>query len=352
MSNIQSSSKIRPEIKEAAARYVHKLFMHSGDSNLVNLLKKEAFKRVYKQMIQEPDSFLPKTFSSDTEPWDGRKPEGPADFLKGPVTLPSLPQIQMQLQRIIDDPNSTISDLAKLICREPKLSAAVMRLANSGLYKQDKPVETPSKALELLGFEKAGGLALGTASLSLFKRTDKTVLDLVKFWKHSIACGVVAQEIAVTAELGDPERFFAGGLLHDIGLHVIFESNYSLGVELFRLANSDGYNLYKAERKMLGFNHADLGGCILEKWKFPRQLVAAAGGHHNPRKIESDPDAMVIHVADFIAQALGYELGISPVIGFIDQTAWDKIGITAEQLIELLPNIQRLIDDVLLILED
>ncbi len=83
-----------------------------------------------------------------------------------------------------------------------------MRLANSGLYKLDEPVETPSKALGLLGFEKAGGLALGTASLSLFKRTDKNVLDLVKFWKHSIACGVVAQEIAVTAKLGDPERFF------------------------------------------------------------------------------------------------------------------------------------------------
>ncbi|WP_320174890.1 HDOD domain-containing protein [Maridesulfovibrio sp.] len=295
---------------------------------------------------------MPRTFSSDAEPWDGIKPGGPADFLKGPIVLPSLPQIQIQLQEVIDNPESTISDLAKIISKEPKLCAAVMRLANSGLYKIEGEVDTPSKALKILGFKKAGGLALGTASLSLFKRTDKAVLDLEKFWKHSIACGVVAQEIAVTAELGDPERFFAGGLMHDIGLHVIFESNYSMGVELFKLANSDGYNLYKAEHEMLGFNHADMGGFILEKWKFPRQLIAAAGGHHNPRKIESDPDAMVIHVADFIAQALGYELGISPVIGFIDRTAWDKIGITAEQLMELLPEIQRLIDNVLLILKE
>jgi HD-like signal output (HDOD) protein len=351
MSNIRASSKIRPEIKKAASHYVSKLFFHAGDSSLVRLLKKESFKRTYKQMIEDPDSFLPKTFSSDIEPWDGSKPAGPADFLKGTVTLPSLPHIQVQLQEVLNNPESTISDLARIISKEPKLSAAVMRLANCGLYKTEEEIDTPSKALKVLGFKKAGGLALGTASLSLFKRKDNNVLDLVKFWKHSIACGVVAQEIAITAELGDPERFFAGGLLHDIGLHVIFESNYSIGVELFKLSNKDGYNLYKAEREILGFNHADLGGYILEQWKFPRQLVAAAGGHHSPRRIKNDPDAMVIHVADFIAQALGYELGISPVIGVIDQTAWDRIGITAEQLIDLLPKIRRLIDDVFLILE-
>nr|WP_306774076.1 HDOD domain-containing protein [Desulfovibrio sp. JC022] len=303
-------------------------------------------------MLADPDSFMPRIFSAEIEPWSGTKPKGPGDFLTGSFVLPSLPQVQIQLQEIIDDPKSTIGDLTEIIGREPKLAAAVLRLANSGLYKLEGKIETPSKAVELLGFEKAGTLALGTASLSLFKRSDDAVLDLVKFWKHSIACGVVAQEIAFIAGLGDPERFFAGGLMHDIGLHVIFESDYSMAVDIFKLACSDGYNLYKAEHEMLGFNHADLGGYILMKWKFPRQLIAAAWGHHNPRKVKTDPDAMVIHVADFIAQALGYELGISPVIGYIDRTAWEKIGITAEQLIEMLPEIRRLIDDVFYIFEE
>ncbi|TIH12916.1 HDOD domain-containing protein [Marinifilum sp. JC120] len=352
MSKIEGQHKIRPDIKEAAARYVHSLFLQAGNSDLVSLLKKEAFKRVYKQMLSEPDSFLPKTFSSDIEPWSGEKPEGPGAFLKGSFILPSLPLVQKQLQEVIDDPESTIDDLTEIIGREPKLAAAVMRLANSGLYSLKEKIETPSKAVELLGFEKAGALALGTVSLSLFKRSENPVLDLEKFWKHSIACGVVAQEIAVAAGLGDPERFFTGGLMHDLGLHVIFESGQGLAVKLYMLANKDGYNLYKAEYKLLGFNHAELGGYILEKWKFPRQLIAAAGGHHNPRTIKTDPDAMVIHVADFIAQALGYGLGISPVIGFIDRTAWEKIGISGEQVIEMLPEIRRLIDDVFQIFDE
>ncbi len=344
--------KLRPEIKEAAARHVHNLFIMAGNSELVRLLKKEAFKRTYKQMIAAPEAFQARIFPADIEPWSGEKPHGPEDFLGGSFVLPSLPQVQVQLQEILDDPDSTIEDLAALISKEPKLSAAVLRLANSGLYSHEGDVGTPAKAVGLLGFEKAGALALGTVSLSLFKRSEDAVLDLEKFWKHCIACGVVAQEIALTAGLGDPERFFAGGLMHDIGLHVIFESDYSMAIELYKLAGSDGYSLYKAELEMLGFTHADLGGFLLKKWKFPSHLISASGGHHSPQKVKTDPDAMVIHVADFITQALGYDLGISPVIGSIDRTAWDKIGITAEQVMELLPEIQRLIEDVFEILEE
>ncbi len=346
------SHKVRPDIKEAASHYVHRLFLQAGNSSLVRLLKKEAFKRIYRQMINDPDSLLPRTFPSDVEPWSGEKPQGPEDFLKGTVTLPSLPHVQSRLREVLNDPESTAQDLVDIICKDPKLATSVLRLANSGIYEIEEKIETPSKAVALLGFQKAGSLALGTVSLSMFKRKNKAVLDLEKFWKHSIACGVVAQEISVAAGLGDPELFFAGGLMHDIGLHMIFESDYSLGVTLFRLAGSEGYNLYEAEQDILGFNHADLGGYILEKWKSPRQLIAAAGGHHNPHKVKTDPDAMVIHVADFIAQALGFGLDISSVIGSIDPAAWQKIGITADQLIELLPKIRRLIDDIFQILED
>jgi len=348
----RGSLKIRSDIKEAASNHVHRLFLQAGNSDLVRVLKKEAFKTVCKQLLRDPDLLQSRIFPDDIEPWNGEKPKDPSHFLAGLLVLPSLPYVQLQVQEILDDPESTIEDLVEVISNEPKLSAAVLRLVNSGLYQLDKSVETPAKAVEILGFDKAGSLTLGTVSLSLFKREENPVLDLEKFNKHSIACGVIAQELAKAANLGDPDRFFAGGLMHDLGLHVIFESDYGLAVELYKLANSDGYNLYKAEKELLGFNHADVGGYLLSKWKFPRQLVAAAWGHHNPRKVKTDPDAMVIHVADFISQALGYDLGISPVIGFIDNTAWEKLNLTGDQVIEMLPNIRLLIDNVLQILKE
>jgi HD-like signal output (HDOD) protein len=344
--------KIRPDVKVAAVRYVHQLFMHAGDSSLIRVLKKEAFKRVYKEILHDPNFGRPRAMPHSYEPWNREKPSGFEDFLKGSISLPSLPHVQIQLRKIINSPDHDAADLIKVISNDPKLSVAVMRLANSGLYQIDEAVDTPAKAVKTLGFSKAGSLALGTVSLSLFKRQKTYVLDLEEFWTHCIACGVIAQEIAFSAKLGDPERFFTGGLIHDFGLHVIFESNPGLAVELYRLSNREGYNLCKAEQELLGFSHTDLGGYILEKWKFPRQLVSAAGGHHNPCMIKTDPDAMVIHVADFIAQALGYGLGLSKSIGVIDPKAWEIIGITEDQLIEMLPEIRRLVKDIVNILEE
>ncbi|WP_432736726.1 HDOD domain-containing protein [Maridesulfovibrio sp. FT414] len=312
---------------------------------------KESFKRVYKKMILEPDEFQPRPRPAGVEPWHGQKPDGPRDFLKSKVVLPSLPQVLLEIQKVINDPDSSADDLAKVISKDPKLVAAILRLANSAMFSFRTEVDTPSRAVALLGFKQAGSLALGTVSLSLFKRSKSvSVLHVERFWKHSIACGVIAQEIARVAGLGDPERFFVGGMLHDIGLYVIFESSAGLALELLDMAKNKGDSLYSAEQELLGFDHAILGGVIIKDWNFPKQLVIATAGHHNPEKAIKDPDAGVVHIADFMARALGYDLGVSSVLGFISPEAWEQIGITGEQFIEMLPEIQDLIEEIFKIL--
>lgn len=351
MKEAESTSSLNPQIKNAAINYTKRLFSESKDSLLIRELKKESFKRIYKKMVLEPDEFQPKPRPADIEPWDGEMPEGPRDFLKSKVVLPSLPQVLIEIQRVVNDPESSADDLANVISKDPKLVAAILRLANSAMYSFRTEVDTPSRAVALLGFKQAGSLALGTVSLSLFKRSKKTsLLHVEKFWKHAIACGVLAQEIARAAKIGDPEHFFVGGMLHDIGLYVIFESSASLASEILDQARNKGKSLYSAENELLGFDHAILGGVIIKDWNFPRSLVVAAAGHHNPEKATNDPDAGVVHIADFIARALGYDLGVSSVLGFIEPKAWEQIGLSGEQLIGILPDAQNLIEDIFKIL--
>ncbi|SMF09246.1 HDOD domain-containing protein [Desulfovibrio gilichinskyi] len=339
------------EVQEASAEYVDKLFCKSNsDFEVVAILRKLALDRIYHEMIENPDEFKEKPQLSSGERWDGKKPAGPRDFLKKRIALPSLPQVLIQIQNVINDPDSSASDLAEVISMDPKLVAAILRLANSAMFNFRTEVDTPTRAVALLGFKQAGSLALGTVSLSLFKRSKNAVLEVEKFWKHSIACGIIAQEIARAVKLGDPERFFVSGLLHDIGLYVLFESEKSLAVELVRLANESAESLYDAERELLGFDHAILGGVIIKDWSFPRSLVIAAAGHHSPEKAKEDPDAGVVHVADYAARSLGYDLGISPVLGNLDEAAWDNIGITVNQFAGLIPQFKLLIDEIFEIL--
>ncbi|WP_432736724.1 HDOD domain-containing protein [Maridesulfovibrio sp. FT414] len=272
------------------------------------------------------------------------------DFLETKVILPALPQIQARLQQVLDDPEAGEAELVEIIRQDPKLVASVLRLANKRLLASGEKVDTAAKAVKVLGFKDAGGLALGTASISLFRRSKYAVLSVEKFWKHSIACAVIASRIANAMDFSDPERFFAGGLVHDIGLFLIFESNHGLALELVDLADRKGESFYHAEYDLLGFNHAMLGGIVLKDWDFPRHLIAAAAGHHNPSKVKSDPDAMVTHLACFMSRAMGYNHGLSSVLGFIDHDAWAKTGIAGAQFEEMLPEIQGQIDDLFKIL--
>ncbi|WP_027722080.1 HDOD domain-containing protein [Maridesulfovibrio zosterae] len=351
MKEVDGTKTLNPEIKDAAISYVKKLFSKSDNTELTRALKKESFKRIYMKMVLDPDEFQPKPRPADIEPWHGKKPSGPRDFLKSKVILPSLPQVLLQIQQVLNNPDSSADDLADVISKDPKLVAAILRLANSALFSFRTEVDTPSRAVALLGFKQAGSLAMGTVSLSLFKRSkSSSILQVEKFWKHSIACGVIAQELAKIANLGDSERYFVGGMLHDIGLYVIFESNKGLALELMELAKEHDESLYGAEHELLGFNHAILGGVIIKDWNFPHSLVVAAAGHHNPEKAKNDPDAGVVHIADFICRAIGYDLGISHILGHIEPAAWDIIGISGDEFIEKMPEIQSIIDNIFEIL--
>ncbi|WP_291326947.1 HDOD domain-containing protein [Desulfovibrio sp. UCD-KL4C] len=349
--DFELKNPVNVEVQEASEEYVNKLFSKSNsDFEVVAILKKLAVDRIYHEMIENPDEFKEKPHLSAVERWSGVTPAGPRDFLKKRIALPALPQVLIQIRNVINDPDSSASDLAEVISMDPKLVAAILRLANSAMYNFRTEVDTPTRAVALLGFKQASSLALGTVSLSLFKRSKVSVLELEKFWKHSIACGIIAQEIARAVNLGDPERFFVSGLLHDIGLYVIFESEKSLAVELKRLANEADESLYDAERDLLGFDHAILGGVIIKDWSFPRSLVIAAAGHHSPEKANEDPDAGVVHIADYAARALGYDLGISSVLGGVDEAAWNHIGITVDKFKELIPQFEVLIDEIFEIL--
>ncbi|MBI9111935.1 HDOD domain-containing protein [Maridesulfovibrio ferrireducens] len=347
-----NKNNINSETKKAAEEYVEHIFYQSdSDCKIVKMLKEDANERVYHDMVDNPDEFKQKPQLLSIEPWNGTKPSSPLEFLrKKKVVLPSLPQVLIQIKRVINDPQSTIDDLVAVISKDPKLVAAVLRLANSSIYNLSEKIDTPSKAVAVLGLKKAGLLSLGTVSLSMFKKSEVAVLELEKFWKHSIACGIIAQEIARTAKLGDPEHFFVSGLLHDIGVQIIFESEKSLALELIRVAETRQISFYEAETEVLGFNHAVLGGIISKDWDLPQTLIRAATGHHDPEIIKTDPEAAVVHIADYIARALGYELGLSTTIGNLNKDALKNIEITAEQIKELIPEFKILIGETFKIL--
>jgi HD-like signal output (HDOD) protein len=95
-------------------------------------------------------------------------------------------------------------------------------------------------------------------------------------------------------------------------------------------AQRDTCRFYRdLERGLLGFDHADIGGGLLKKWKIPVSIVEPVMCHHTPGSAEQFRlEAAFIHLADVICEGMefghGAEYGVPP----FDEPAWERLGLS------------------------
>ncbi len=214
--------------------------------------------------------------------------------------LPSLPSVAQQALAMMADPSTEPEELERVLARDPGLSLRVLRLANSAYYRRAREVKTLSAAIVLLGFKTVHTLVLGSAVHRLISRAGKVAEPL---WLHcygvGLACREWARRVRRTVRF-DPEEAFLAGLFHDVGKGVIavrFPGMYDT------LTDTDG------EREALGFDHAELGGLLLERWEIPGSIGEAVTGHHG-----ASPEGLglLVQGADWLVGEIAPSVGAPP----------------------------------------
>lgn len=258
--------------------------------------------------------------------------------LKGVRNLPSLPAVVIELLQSMDNDDADTRQLANKLGRDQALAAKVLRVANSSFYGLQGKVESIGDAIVVLGLHGVRTLATAAAVTNVFAgkgKEDGPGYDLRHFWRHSIAVGLCAKEIARQRRL-NAGNAFAAGLLHDIGRLALASCfpGHLAAVAQDRAATGECWLF--AERRVLGLDHAVIGQLLTEHWRFPTLLSQAIGTHHAP-DTPHDPLATLVHVAD----ALGHRLdhigdghGDAPAAP-LNEAAWTTSGMTEESSREL-----------------
>ena len=228
-------------------------------------------------------------------------------FVQQAGKLPSLPTLYYELNRAVDNPNSSISMIGDIVSKDQSLTSRLLKLANSALYSFPSQVETIEEALQLIGLREMRDLALATCVIGAFPNLPKDLVDPAEFWKHSIACGIASALLAEERHDPAPERFFVGGLLHDIGRLILYLKAAPQSIEILRRYETDALPPSKIELEVMGFDHACLGAELLSLWKLPLTLIEMVERHHRPAKAHvTMGDDATIHYADFIISALEF----------------------------------------------
>ena len=197
----------------------------------------------------------------------------------------TIPSVLCEMLRISNDPNSDVSDLARLCEKDIATSARVLRTANSIYFatRYQNRARTLKDAIVRIGFKAAQEIIMSSVVRAAMT-THHSVMDYstIGLWKHSIAVGI-GNRLIHTRQHGEVKSLdpFLAGLLHDMGIavehQILFARGFSDAVQN-RYANAS--LLTEEESKTLGFTHEELGEALAHKWKFPDYLAAVIGNHH------------------------------------------------------------------------
>lgn len=258
--------------------------------------------------------------------------------------LLSLPDVAIQINSMVDDPQYSAKDLGDVISRDPSLTARLLRIANSPFFGLSTKVATVGRAVTVVGAKPLRDLVIATCAIHSFKGIPNALVSMDDFWYHSLYCGLAARSIGQRRRLPHADTLFAAGLLHDIGQLIMFNRLPDLSREALQLSMQDPHavDMHQAELEVFGYDHADVGGKLLQHWRLPAVLEECVARHHTPTEAHRYPvEVAIVHIANVLATMAEINSLNLEDVPVIHPDAWELAGVTDNIIEPVVRDIQK-----------
>jgi HD-like signal output (HDOD) protein len=219
------------------------------------------------------------------------------DIQQGRVPMPSLPNIVVQIYRVINDEDADARKIARVIQADPAITARLLSTANSTFYRRARSVESCTEAVVRLGPSAVRNLVTTFVMRELFQSRMPIIQHQVKsLWAHSAMVAAISFNLARATPRMNPDTALLAGLLHDIGTLCI------LGY-----AETHPEVLKNSEKlaSVIATLRGELGAEILRRWELPGPIVNAAldaeDWHRDPQPEPDYSDLVLISQLHHIA---------------------------------------------------
>jgi HDOD domain len=192
-----------------------------------------------------------------------------------PNYFPRRPALMPQLLQAVNDPRAASEKLSRIIAHDPVLTADILRLANSSLYRMSPtPIETIQRALVVCGVDALRGMLAAAMLRPVFRATRKNFPRLPRMlWERTERAARAAELYAL--ETNPEDRFEAQlvVLLNALGPLVVY------GVALDVYARNPHFAPSGALCvELIGSLAPQMSVRIASDWQTSPRLIAALQG--------------------------------------------------------------------------
>jgi putative nucleotidyltransferase with HDIG domain len=254
--------------------------------------------------------------------------------------IPPVPMVALKVLKLIEDPNSTLEDIQRVIMGDQAMATRILKIANSAFYGARRNIDTVSQAITIIGFNTVKSVVLAASTREIYKGFG--IIEQ-KLWEHSIAASTASGLISGEVTFLKREEAAVSGLLHDVGKVIMNNSQpekYSIVTQMVH-EKKEPYS--SIEDDIFGFNHAEVGSMMAEKWGFPEILCNVIRQHHTWSS--DDPSGGDLYESSLcsviaLADALCARLGIGyrnpmPDLDLGEEILRERLGITEKRFCDI-----------------
>jgi putative nucleotidyltransferase with HDIG domain len=214
--------------------------------------------------------------------------------------LPAFPATVHKVTSLINNPDSSLSELVDVIRLDQAITANILRMCNSAYFGLRHKVDNVHDAIMYLGKQNVVRAVLAAGTSRFFKDTPGYEAEAKDLWEHAVGSALMSQILAKKILKREDQQLFTAALLHDIGKIILGEFVSEKYHEIKNGMSARSCSFLEAEEEVLGLNHAGIGGTITAAWNFPQEIQQAIAYHHRPDRhpSTSSPMPWLIHLAD------------------------------------------------------
>lgn len=214
----------------------------------------------------------------------------------GDSPIRQLPSAARQVMAVMQGSEPSVTGLCDVVERDPALSQALLKHANSAWYTRrfGSPASSVKLAIQRVGLRGVEATVMARTLEGALSSPGHGLAIMERMvWDHMVRVAHLAREMSVGAAM-DPDRLYTLGLVHDVGKLIVFNRISDCRRALRR--DLDVHPVWVGE--VLRAVHEPLGGLALLSWGLDARDARVVALHHQDPPPAHLPEAALLATAE------------------------------------------------------
>lgn len=190
-------------------------------------------------------------------------------------SLPPLPKTIVEIEEFRQKPDKEASELQKIIEKDALIISTLLKISNSAMFGFRSKVETPSRAINLLGINFTVSIAIGgTVQNMLQTNLEPYGINSDDFMRASNIASTLANLWLSKVDFDLKEELVLPALLQEAGKFVLADIVFAEDkVEEFKNKLKETNDIAITEKTVLNYTTSEVTAKIFRHWKLSENLI-------------------------------------------------------------------------------